>query len=76
MEELSTPEMLSLRAGASSVTVTSSGNHAAIAVAVSGNTGGPAGHPGICHILQLVEGKAGIHSIKDIFAAHRSRSTI
>ena len=63
METLSTAEMLSVRAGGSSVTVISSGN-VATAIAVSGNVGGSGSHPGIRHLLHLAEAKRIMHIVR------------
>ena len=63
MKGLTTTEMLSLRAGNSSVTMISSGN-IATAIAVSGNVGGSGSHPGICHILQHAEAERIKHILR------------
>jgi len=71
MEALSTPEMLSLRGGANSVTVISSGN-VDREVSHSGNAVGSGSHPGICHILQL----GGIRSFQHILQRAEAKAGI
>ncbi len=70
MEELSTPEMLSIRGGADSATVISFGNIALAIpidiVVLSGNAVGSGSQAGIGDILQLAEAKAGTQSFSSL----------
>jgi hypothetical protein len=75
MEALSTPEMLSLRGGASSVTVISSGNvHTAVSTSEIGVLS--RSQPDICHILQLAEAKGGIQLFKHILQLAEAKAGI